>query len=87
MPAIRMDLAESLRFRLVNKAKAFDPETGEYDVTEDLEGRHRIRFRNYLDPETLDNSTPLSDLDNWPNVPGIFEPIFCGLHHGKQSIR
>ncbi|MBC9867755.1 MAG: TonB-dependent receptor plug domain-containing protein [Opitutae bacterium] len=70
------DLAESLRFRLVNKAKAFDPETGEYDVTVDLEGLHRIRFRNYLDPETLENSTPLSDLDNWPNVPGIFEPIF-----------
>ncbi len=70
------DLAESLRFRLVNKAKAFDPETGEYDATVDLEGQHRIRFRNYLDPVTLDNLTPLSNLDNWPNVPGVFEPIF-----------
>ncbi len=76
------DLATSFRFRLVNRAKAFDPDTGEYDVTEDLEGSHRLRTRVYFDADN-----PVPDLRNpeltaslapdlLPNVPGVIEPLW-----------
>ncbi len=70
------DEATSFRQHVVNKAKAFDPDTGEYDVTEDLDARHRIRFRNFIDLENPGNFGPQSaNIEDWPVVPGIFEPI------------
>lgn len=76
------DLAYSFRERLVNKAKALDPSTGEYDVSTDLEREHRIRIRGYFDaddpvadltnPATYDVLVP----ENIPNVPGLLEPMW-----------
>ncbi len=76
------DTATSFRQRLVNRAKAFDPDTGEYDVTEDLNERHRIRYRTYFDSNNLIDE--LRDTSwiangraaNLPTIPGIFEPIW-----------
>lgn len=66
----------------VAKAKAFDPDTGTYDVTHDLEGRDRIRARAYYeggDPTNdLRNARAWDSLrpENLPNVPGVFEPLW-----------
>ncbi|WP_221030561.1 TonB-dependent siderophore receptor [Actomonas aquatica] len=76
------DEAFSFRERLVNKAKAYDSATGEYDVLHDLEGRDRIRVRGYFDAS--DPVAALSNADQWtsltpealPVVPGIFEPMW-----------
>ncbi len=76
------DLASSFRQRLVNRAKAFDPATGEYDFTEDLNERHRIRYRTYFDSNDLvaelQDSTWIENgrAANLPTIPGIFEPIW-----------
>ncbi len=76
------DLAYSFRQRMVNKAKALDPETGEYDTTHDLEGRDRIRVRAYYDSDDpvadLRNASAYDSLrpENLPNVPGVFEPLW-----------
>ncbi len=76
------DEAYSFRQRLVNKAKAWDPETQTYDPTVDLEGRERIRaFTEFAgadpvpelrDPDSWNSLRP----ENMPNVPGIFEPMW-----------
>lgn len=76
------DYAYSFRERLVNRAKAFDPDTGEYDVTHDLEGRDRIRIRGYFDADNtvddLENPNVFNNLlpENLPNIPGVFEPLW-----------
>lgn len=76
------DEAYSFRNRLINKAKAIDPDTGEYDVTHDGEGRDRIRVRGYYDggdpTADLRNSSAWDSLrpENLPNIPGVFEPMW-----------
>ncbi len=76
------DLAYSFRSRVVNKAQAYDEDTGEYDVLHDLEGSNRIRVRGYFDADTyaedLGNPDQWDSLhpDNLPNIPGVFEPMW-----------
>ena len=76
------DEAYSFRQRLVNKAKAWDPDTQTYDTAHDLEGRDRIRAH-----AEVTGSDPVPELrdasawdslrpENLPNVPGIFEPMW-----------
>lgn len=81
------DLATSWRRHIVNKAKAYDEDTGEYDVTTDLDANHRIRFFNYID---LDNPGDFgyqsADWTTWPVVPGLFEPMWVDYTTGNKPF-
>jgi outer membrane receptor protein involved in Fe transport len=81
------DEASSFRQRLVNKAVAYDPDTGEYDPTVNLVDDHRIRSMIYIEADDYseDLGSALRNIDdiirenrpaNMPYVPGIFEPIW-----------
>ncbi|MDQ8183523.1 TonB-dependent receptor [Pelagicoccus sp. SDUM812005] len=73
------EIAYSFRSRLVNRAAASNGD-GTYDYTTDLEGRHRITVRAYLDDPEVDLRDPdfyaQVDRDNLPYVEGIMEPIW-----------
>lgn len=76
------DEAYSFRQRLVNKAAAWDAETGTYDPTVDLENRERVAVRAYYsggDPtDDIRNADQWESLnpENLPVIPGLFEPMW-----------
>lgn len=81
--AYMSDEATSFRRRLVNKAVAYDPDTGEYDTTVNLKDDHRIESRIYFDPNNLVAEMRSMDViranrvENLPYVPGVFEPFWA----------